>query len=309
MKPQMRITRAFLTLAGYLLLAFGIGAGVILVLQPQLFKQGAATDYSNVGICGTGLNCSRVALSGGSSCKQNSTGEIIYCCPKGSTLSGTTCVSPTKVHCTSIANCASGYLCNPGTSTCESAVGSGNCAGNTGSCYVTSPIGLVDNHNGTYGAVCEYGGHWTTCSSGYVCNNYDCVPSGSTPKPATPRPATPPPTKAPTVAPTKIPTPTPTATPIARCLEVRIFTPSWTRIYSSTFFLLKPGSQVYFCVRGSATSGLFDKARFTINGVTRSETSLKRPNSTDFCDLYTIPSGVYSFDVQGEIHHVTLGWR
>lgn len=52
----------------------------------------------------------------------------------------------------------------------------------------------------------------------------------------------------------------------------------------------------------------FDMARFTINGVLRPETTTIRPNTEDFCDLYTIPSNTYSFTVQGEIHHNVLGW-
>lgn len=52
----------------------------------------------------------------------------------------------------------------------------------------------------------------------------------------------------------------------------------------------------------------FDKARFTINGVLRLETTTVRPNTQDFCDLYTIPANTYNFKVQGEIHHPVYGW-
>ncbi len=75
--------------------------------------------------------------------------------------------------------CQSGYQCNPGTGRCEKyPSGTGNCANNTGNCYVTSGIGLVENGDGTYGAVCDTAGHWTTCAQGSVCSNNDCVPSG-----------------------------------------------------------------------------------------------------------------------------------
>jgi hypothetical protein len=137
---------------GMLLLAGGVGAGVLLVLQPQLLGQKAATTT--------------------------------YTCTGG---------------------CQSGYQCNPGTGRCEKyPSGVGNCANNNGNCYVTSGIGLVENSNGTYGAVCDTAGHWTTCAQGYVCSNNDCVPSSggssTTPKPTTtPKPSlTPKPTATPT---------------------------------------------------------------------------------------------------------------
>ena len=74
---------------------------------------------------------------------------------------------------------------------------------------------------------------------------------------------------------------------------------------------LKVGNKVNFCVRGSATSGTFDKAKFTINGVAQAETTGKRPGvtSNEFCQLYTIPSGVTAFNVNAQIHHPTLNWK
>jgi hypothetical protein len=48
--------------------------------------------------------------------------------------------------------------------------------------------------------------------------------------------------------------------------------------------------------------------RFTINGVVQTATTAKRPGSNDFCQAYTIPSGVYTFNVTAELHHVILGW-
>ena len=70
---------------------------------------------------------------------------------------------------------------------------SGNCANNTGDCFVTSHIGV-----GPDGNICD-GPHYTTCASGYECKDQDCVPSGGdeppgdeTPPPATTTPTTPP---------------------------------------------------------------------------------------------------------------------
>lgn len=102
---------------------------------------------------------------------------------------------------------------------------------------------------------------------------------------------------------------TPAPAPVAQCVNIKIYTPSWTQIDANTFFNLTQRSQVYFCVAGSTTSGAFTKARFTINNTLRPETTLRRPNTNDFCDLYTIPSNTYNFAIQGEVYHQTLGWR
>lgn len=117
------------------------------------------------------------------------------------------------------------------------------------------------------------------------------------------------PTPVPTITPPQTPSPSHSPVPIvAQCVSTRIYSPNWTEITPAGFYDLLPNSQVYFCTAGSSTGGAFDKARFTINGVLRPETILKRPTSNDFCDLYTIPLGLYNFVVQGEVHHNSLGW-
>jgi hypothetical protein len=49
-------------------------------------------------------------------------------------------------------------------------------------------------------------------------------------------------------------------------------------------------------------------ARFTINGTVQTQTTTKRPGTNDYCQLYTIPAGVYTFNVTAQIHHAILGW-
>lgn len=265
--------KAVSALFGMLLLAGGVGAGIVLVTQPQLLEQRAQ--------------------------------EVTY----------TTCGTPGTQG-----TCQSNYLCSS-TGNCEPKTGVGNCANNTGNCYVTTSIGIEE----TAGAdgirsVCDPGGHWTTCEVGYMCSNYDCVPSTTTTK--TPGPSSPPsnapvvtPTPSPTPLPTPSPSPTPTAsptpspTPMAACLGTTMYTPAWTSISANEFYNLPAGGQVYFCTQGTTNSGTFDMARFTINNVLRPDVTFVGPGGVGFCDLYTIPSNTYTFTVQGEIHHTTLGWR
>jgi hypothetical protein len=109
-----------------------------------------------------------------------------------------------------------------------------------------------------------------------------------------------PPTIPPTIAPTPIPT--------ASCSMNKIYTNNWVELTPTAFKGLTAGVQVYFCVNGVTNTNIFDAGRFTINGVSRLKTTLKRPGTNDFCDLYTIPANTYSFKVQGEMHHVLLGW-
>lgn len=88
-----------------------------------------------------------------------------------------------------------------------------------------------------------------------------------------------------------------------------MYTPNWTPLSAAEFYNLPAGGQVYFCVNGVTNTTTFDMARFTVNGVLRPSVTLRRPGSSDFCDLYTIPANTYTFTVQGEIHSPVLGWQ
>jgi hypothetical protein len=110
--------------------------------------------------------------------------------------------------------------------------------------------------------------------------------------------------------PTTPPVITPSPAPItASCQNVKAYTESWVLMTSAQLSALKPTNKVNFCVAGVATGGSFDKAKFMINNVEQAETTTKRPSSEDFCQLYNIPTGVNSFNVVAQIHHVTLGWK
>lgn len=100
---------------------------------------------------------------------------------------------------------------------------------------------------------------------------------------------------------------TPTPIPLAlSCLDVKAYTQAFVLHTPTTLSALRAGDTVNFCVRGSANLGTFIKARFTINGVLRPETTTIRPGTTsEFCDLYTVPANTFNFTVSGQIQHST----
>lgn len=147
-----------------------------------------------------------------------------------------------------------------------------------------------------------------------VIGTKDCEDSGRFDPQPTPTPTTiPTPTPTPTgiPSPTPIPTPTPSPTPPpigASCLDVVAYDTDWNQLSISDLAVLGEGDVVRFAVAGSTTSGFFDKAQFTINGVLRSEVTAQKPGSNEFYDEYTVPAGVTSFTVNAQIHHSSLGW-
>ncbi|MFV1916966.1 MAG: hypothetical protein ACC618_00545 [Patescibacteria group bacterium] len=94
----------------------------------------------------------------------------------------------------------------------------------------------------------------------------------------------------------------------AQCLNIQAFDNEWNQLTSSDLSNLSPGETVRFTVAGSASSGNFDKARFTINGTPRPEVTAQKPASDDFYDEYTIPNDVTDFTVSAQVHHTSLGW-
>ncbi|MBU1066232.1 hypothetical protein KKE60_00315, partial [Patescibacteria group bacterium] len=92
----------------------------------------------------------------------------------------------------------------------------------------------------------------------------------------------------------------------ASCLDISVFDIEWSPI--TNLSSLVAGDVVRFTVAGTTNSGSFDKARFTINGVLRTEVTTKRPSTNEFYDEYTIPEDITTFTINAEIHHTTLGW-
>lgn len=135
--------------------------------------------------------------------------------------------------------------------------------------------------------------------------NCSCVAPTPLPTATSTRPPTPKPT--PSLTPVPV-TPSPTPVTTGQCVNTKVYTNGWVELTPEAFKGLTAGIQVYYCVNGVTNSNIFDAGRFTINGVLRPETTIVRPNSNDFCDLYTIPANTYTFKIQGELHHTILGW-
>ncbi|HET7099217.1 MAG TPA: hypothetical protein VFI61_03230 [Patescibacteria group bacterium] len=101
-----------------------------------------------------------------------------------------------------------------------------------------------------------------------------------------------------------------TTTLTAQCQNIKAYSATWTALTAAQLSALAPTTAVNFCVVGSASDGsAFDKAKFTINGVAQTETTTKRPTTQDFCQAYTIPAAVTTFNISAQIHHVTLGYK
>ena len=82
----------------------------------------------------------------------------------------------------------------------------------------------------------------------------------------------------------------------------------WSPFSSDDLSKLKAGDIVRFAVSGTASSGTFDKARFTINGGQQPEVTTNKPGTSEFYDQYTVPAEVSTFNVSAQVHHVDLGW-
>ncbi len=95
----------------------------------------------------------------------------------------------------------------------------------------------------------------------------------------------------------------------ASCQNIKAYSEEWSLLSATQLSQLGVGDKVNFCVAGTTTEGVFDRARFTINSVLQAETTTVRPSSTDFCQLYTIPAGTTSFNITAQIHHPTLEWK
>jgi len=116
-------------------------------------------------------------------------------------------------------------------------------------------------------------------------------------------------TQQPTATPTQGQSPTPTTSSItATCGDVKTYDTNWKLLSADDLKNLSSGTIVRFAVSGTANSGTFDKARFTVNGVQRPEVTTKKPGSEEFYDEYTIPSGTTTYTVSAQVHHTSLGW-
>src|SRR3989344_280646 len=74
----------------------------------------------------------------------------------------------------------------------------------------------------------------------------------------------------------------------AACSGVKAYNLNWQELTNSQLSSLKEGDAVRFAVSGSATSGIFEKARFSVNGNSLGETINKQNGSNVFYIDYVI---------------------
>ena len=129
-----------------------------------------------------------------------------------------------------------------------------------------------------------------------------------TPTPTPTKTPTPTPTKTPTPTNTKTPTPTPTPPPTAQCREIKAYDTNWNPLSTSDLEKLLPGSKIRFTVIGSTSAGIFDKAKFSVNGVGSGEVTQKKPGTEEFYFEYTIQvsDAGKNLTVEALVHHAGL---
>jgi hypothetical protein len=226
---------------------------------------------------------------------------------------------------------------------CDSPADSGNSTGwppNGTQCQISNWTGSPNSTiggcilylcpNGCSGSCGEkdpgvYSTNYSSCSEalsnlGSYCGQVDTINGGGTYCKADPSKyedakiqcssCTKPPSKDKTSNPssTPNPTPTPSATPSPYCVGIETYTSDWVFITpGDRSSKITAGMTVYFCTASVASADI-DKAKFTINGNVYDETTTKVPSSNHFCQQYTIPEGVTTFEVSAQIHNATLGW-
>jgi hypothetical protein len=255
---------------------------------------GTSCADSNLHCCKPPTNTTSCTTSGTYQC----VGNIRQKCVSGSWQTDTNCQDQGKV-------CTAGNCITPFTPDCEGASTAGQtCTGGT-DCHCqlgdacTSLKCEPDQHascdnqgrswckNMYYNSTSNSNHGYTCCATGYVCD----APVGCKPGPSTPSGSNPP------------------AGPTAQCIDVKAYSgANWVLLNAEGYSHILPGDVVNFCVNGSTTAGVFDRAQFKVNAILKPETTTKRPGSEDYCQAYTIQDGDINvpFTVKAKIHHATL---
>ena len=93
---------------------------------------------------------------------------------------------------------------------------------------------------------------------------------------------------------------------------VKAYNTGWNQLNASQLSALKAGNKVRFTIpseyRLFDVLIRFEKARFTINGITGPVVTDKKPGSNEYFYEYTIPASTTSFNVQAEVFFPGRGW-
>jgi|GEM_PF-2530691 len=323
-KPKRKFGgKTIATILGILVLVGGIGAGVILVKQQQDIRE-KAKEPTPCKICSNG----KCISSGAANCdsRWNECSVDINC--GGSTS------TPTPSS-----GCSSGSTCRYGLTDCGvyNEVKTGTCSGGVCCAAATPTPNLCETNGGkcyssdnlpTCSNLVSLSQYNSSCSSGRVClkcaasTTPSCIPDGQCMTSST---ACCNGYYADTTCGysipircgangggggggTSTPNPTPTPTSVVQCGSIKAYDTNWNEFSSTNLKNLSSGDIVRFTIAGTATSGTFDKAKFTVNSVSLGETTSKKPNSEEFYTQYTIPSGITNFTINAQIHHTVKGW-
>ncbi len=92
----------------------------------------------------------------------------------------------------------------------------------------------------------------------------------------------------------------------AQCLEIKSYDNKWNLLTPNDLTNLIPGETIRFTVTGNSSTGIFDKARFTINGKLQPETITTKPETNEYYLEYEIPANTKTFVINAEVHHKEL---
>lgn len=290
-KPKMKGGKIFAMILGLFLLVGGVGAGIILVQQPQLFQQMAFTrpgtykDTCNlVEVTALDTGCPELKFNSGET-NNVSTYATHY------TLKNIT----SKEHVVSILK---------NSNWCPEPYGK---SANDRACHL-NPVGENAEITLAPGASQDIEIQRTS-PSGASCGSYQTdlainAIDGDT-KCTGGRNGTPPNVITWGLCQTgtsTCPSPSPSG---SQCMSIKAYDTGWNVLSDSDLSNLLTGTQIKLCV---ASSDSPDKAQFKINDTLEPETTLIRPNSTDFCQDYTILPTDVTISVKAKIHYPTQGW-
>ena len=337
--------RIIATILGLIVLVGGVGAGILLTRQPQLFQQKATGNTVDCGVKpdGSTLFCNtdtQVCCNTG--CKSKTSGCEVGNEPQGVTRcsndSNTVancrdqlpgyefCLNGTNMHCIAqsgtLLGCGQDYggsacVTNPNAYPVDCVISTNPCGGGGNCRKWICPQGDT-NKDGK----CQTGDTGASYTDYTDCSNINCggqccqidwlnSPGGGYCTNARNCKEIKLDCSPSTSPPSSVPTPTPTPTPTPQapsCISVKAYDDSWTVLSSTQLSTLTTGDVVNFCVNGSAAAGTLDKAQFIINTTLKPETVTKRPSSSDFCQPYTILSTDTMINVKAKVHHSSGVW-
>ena len=333
--------RIVATVMGLVLLVGGIGAGLVLVRQPQIFQPKAACSCypSDEGHCkGEWFNVDGCTCMGTKNCPDENTPKpkdtpapncksTDKCCPPDEKCQENANGKNTGYNCTCVAVAGNTYdwrctdyntdKCDngggpppAGSFKCDDGVTKVKVSGNCLSVVSGGPVSMTryscpEGTNMSNGCSENPESSTTTelCADAPSSNWCGTVQIdyGQHPSGCSVSRKFPCSSSSPTTKPGSTSTP-----PL--CEAVKAYTDTtWVELSTAELKALKPGAKIHFAVGfTNGNSGTIDKAKFTINGVEGSEVTTKH-GSLFYVD-FTVPTGTLNFSVSAKLHSTVFNW-